>query len=431
MNEQATGGGTACPPLLPQDGLPTRWLTDAERPYACGDSSLPVVIEPSRARDVRSLARRVADHSSAITATLAKHGAILFRGFDVRGDADFETLVTSIDAARPMAGYFMSEPGRHRIEGTRGVFNTNALYKTGGALYLGGLHSESFYSTDVPSLLAFWCKVAPRLGGETALVQAAKLYAALPPDLQQRLASDRVLAREFSIRDVAARYGVSAGAVEELFRELGLEVRDGDTGRTLALYKPTLIRHPTTERLAVQFNVSGEVPGFDAAFRRYAAPRYRGWPWLLHRAIWRWPALTSLVPALGSYPMFRQALSGLLEQAKERLRPRPAPEPPIRRGRVAERLTDDDVEVLARTAWQNLSVFTWRTGDVLILDQLQLLHMGMPGGGPRELHVILCNPIRIDWPLASGVLEPTPGERDYESLGSRLEALAKTGESDC
>ena len=429
MSERAPGmgGETACPPLLPQDDLPTRLLTDAERPYACSDSSLPVVIEPSRARDVRSLARRVADHSPAITATLAKHGAILFRGFDVRGDADFETLVTSIDAARPMAGYFMSEPGRHRVEGTRGVFNTNNLYKTGGALYLGGLHSESFYSADVPSLLAFWCKTAPRLGGETALVQAAELYAALPPDLQQRLAGERVLACELSMQDIAARYRVSAGAVEELCRELGLEVRDGDAGKTLALYKPTLIRHPTTERLAVQFNVSAEVPGFDAALRRYAAPRYRGSPWWLHRAVWRWPALASMVPALDSYPMFRQALSDLLAQAKGRLRPRPAPAPVIRRGRVAERLTADDVELLAEAAWRNLSVFTWRTGDVLILDQLQLLHMGMPGRGPRELHVIMCNPIRIDWPLASGVLEPARREHDHahESLGSRLEALAK------
>lgn len=65
-------------------------------------------------------------------------------------------------------------------------------------------------------------------------------------------------------------------------------------------------------------------------------------------------------------------------------------------------------------------MFRWRRGDVMLFDNLQLLHAGMPGFGPRELRVMLCNPIPIDLNSRTGVLE-IPLDSRYESLAVRLE----------
>lgn len=398
--------------------LSTRTLSASERPYACGPVSLPIVIEAKGRQGASWLASRVASAKDAITAALHTHGALLFRGFDVTTDADFERIVTSVDGARPMAGYFMSEPGRDRIEGTRAVLNTSSIYKTGGALYLGGFHSENFYSTEVPSLQAFWCKEPSRLGGETALVQSADVYADLPRHLQEKLEKERVLARWFSLRSVAERYGMDEHAARARCLEVGLELEDDASGTSVLLFKPPVIKHPHTGRPALQINVSGEVPGFDAALRREAAPSYRGLRWALHRAAWRSPSIASLLPVLDSYPLLRSTLEANLARLKRR--GAPPPSPPSPRGRLAERLTPADVQVLARAVWRHTSVFTWRRGDVLVCDQLQLLHAGMPGRGRREIHVMMCDPIRMAFPLSSGLYTPPPLDRAEASVGDKF-----------
>lgn len=399
-----------------------RTLRASERPFAhLGPPTLPMVVDATA--DVctaPSLAAHVKGSPRA-ERLLHAHGAILFRGFEVETDASFEEIVTSFlrPNARPMNTYFMSESGREVVPGQRSVLNTSSLYKTGGGFYLGGFHSENFYSTDVPSLQAFWCKEPSRVGGETALVQSANVYDDLSRGLKEKLVEERVLAMALPITEVAARYGVDDEAkVEALCRSAGLEIEDGE----VLIFKPPVIRHPHTGRLGLQVNLSGELPGFDAALRRQAAASYRGWRWLLHRALWRSPTFASLLPVLESYPLFLRTIRGWT-------RGRPPPSAAHhRRGRLMDRLSDDDVEELARAVWRHTSLFTWQRGDVLVCDQLQLLHAGMPGrGGRRELHVMMCAPIRMDRPLRSGLYAPSV-EVASESLGEQMARLSVSGQ---
>jgi hypothetical protein len=36
-----------------------------------------------------------------------------------------------------------------------------------------------------------------------------------------------------------------------------------------------------------------------------------------------------------------------------------------------------------------MAAFAWREGDLLLLDNARVLHDGLPGVGPRKLHVAL------------------------------------------
>ncbi|WP_394831233.1 TauD/TfdA family dioxygenase [Pendulispora rubella] len=409
---------------LPEwQGVTTRAVDARERPYASGETLLPVVIEAHRFRDVRTLREFLVTHSAALKDTMYEHGAILLRGFDVQRDEDFEGIVTSLDATRPMSGYFMSEPGRDKIAGTRAVFNTNSFYKTGGGLHLGGFHSENFYSTDVPAVQSFWCKEPPSLGGETALVQSTHMYADLPDALKQKFEGERVLAGILPLSTVAARYRLSVDAVKAFCLEAGLEVK----GDSVLVHKPAVYKHWCTGRLALQINFSSEIKGLDAALRRLIAPSYRGLRWALPRLGWRYPAVAALLPALESWRLALQVLVGGMAALAGRVfgKHAAANGPAASTGRIAERLTPEDVETLAAAIWRHTSVFTWKRGDVLIFDNLQLLHAGMPGRGRREIRVMMCDPIRMDLPLASGLFEAPRANPAYESMGTRLERLAE------
>ena len=80
-------------------------------------------------------------------------------------------------------------------------------------------------------------------------------------------------------------------------------------------------------------------------------------------------------------------------------RRQPEPKKPIdipKVPRIGQRLDQDDQRLLGETVWAHASVFTWEAGDILIVDNLQMHHAGMPGAGPRDLKVIMGNPISIE-----------------------------------
>ena len=64
----------------------------------------------------------------------------------------------------------MAEPGRQLVEGTQFVYYTNKFFKTGGSFYLGGFHTENYYTPSIPNYICFFCIRLSTFGGETGLL---------------------------------------------------------------------------------------------------------------------------------------------------------------------------------------------------------------------------------------------------------------------
>ena len=93
---------------------------------------------------------------------------------------------------------------------------------------------------------------------------------------------------------------------------------------------------------------------------------------------------------------------------------------------MVDKITTDEVEALATSVWKHCTVFSWRRDDILIFDNLQMLHAGMPGFGARELRVIMCNPIPMANPALSGLIEVPIDDESYESVDVRLRRFARS-----
>ena len=59
---------------------------------------------------------------------------------------------------------------------------------------------------------------------------------------------------------------------------------------------------------------------------------------------------------------------------------------------------------------------------MILFDNLQVHHAGMPGVGPRELRVMMCDPIPMRYPIRSGRIDVTFDE-SYRSIDERLRAM--------
>lgn len=428
-----------------EDLVTVRHLHPAEQSAVGAARGVPLVIEPKDRSDVAFLSAVFAEHSDAVKRAIFDHGAILIRGFQLREPSDFETLVLSLRGLRAMSGYFMKEKGRDMVSGTKHVFETNTVVKSGGDWRFGGFHSENYYTFDVPHIQAFCCFKAPWFGGETALVHMANAYREFDDDLKARLEATPCQVMAIPVDKIAARYKLSEETVERFFDEEHIEtiaLKDDGNRKWIVGYKPSVYQHPYTKRASLQVNLSIELPEVNNMALEHFSAGYQSMQWSLHRLAWKHTTvrlflsyLSHLPRALqhrsllGSFIMepIRQRANGLM--GKPGIPPKRATPPPGLR--LKELLEPRHVRTLADALWRHSSAFAWKPGDVLVFDNLQMLHAGMPGFGPRLIRVMMCNPVPIAYPLAKGIAGV--GNLDeierHRSLHERLLELSPVGAS--
>ena len=304
----------------------------------------------------------------------------------------------------------MSQPGREVVKGTRLVLHTNNLYRTGGSLYLGGFHSENYYSPDVSSYISFFCEQASQVGGETGLVNAAKLFSDLPEELKTALKQRAYWVAAWPLTKMASRYRVNAQQIEQFCLDSGLPVVTQHGQKYASMYKPCVIEHPITKEHALAFNYSVELmkSGLDRAIQRVFLPDYSSKEWLLHRLSWRFPLIGVLdkLDVLSRDPgtvwrtLFRKPFDAC----------------------VSEIFNKEATDLLAMSIRNRYSSFKWRAGDLLIVDNLKMAHSGMPGSGARTLRVLLCNPIRMRYDSKGPGVHVVSVDSHHPTLGAQLTA---------
>jgi len=373
-----------------------RFLRDNERQITTNENETPLLIEPGiRTKDF-NLCNFLSDHSEDIMNELKHHGAVLLRGFKVNNEKEYEQVVNSITGLNPMNNYFMSEKGRTLLEGSNYVYYTNKIYKTGGSFNFGGFHNENYYSTDVPHFITFCCIKPSWLGGETGLVNMTKVYDDLPGELKQKLERDSFLTVAHTVSGISTRYGISDTQVKEICSNFGLPMNSSTSGDDLVLmYKPSVINHPYKNNPALVTNLSLEIKPLDSFLLKEFKNDFSGIKWTLHRLTWRhrwlknllqlqWSDVSAMISSLSSSGAPKKVINNNVT----------FPYSPERVGSV---FNEKEIILLAKSIRRHFTSFSWRKGDVLLIDNLQIAHSGMPGFGPRTIRTIICNPIAIDF----------------------------------
>ncbi|UUM20785.1 TauD/TfdA family dioxygenase [Mycoavidus sp. SF9855] len=403
-------------------GISVRTLKPSERAAHTDENHTPLVIEPLRTRSLDFLHGFMKENSAEIISALEKHGAILFRGFDVRSSSDFEEQVLAIQGMSGMSEMMMSEPGRTLVNGTRHVIHPSTNFKTGGTLDpVGGIHTESYYVPDVPRFISFFCQKPPLLGGETGLFNTCQIYSHLPEDLKLRLERQPYLAGMFSISQIGKRYNLSYDEAKSFCTKMGMSITDYRGDGYAFMYKPSVTEHPTTHEKALAIHFGGELNGHGLSpeLIKAFAPDYSSFKWCLHRAVWSMPYLRRNLFML-RHPIvyFRDgpSLMGRIFESPNKIIPNSETDGL----RVGHAFTKEDIKLLANLTRRYYSSFLWQKGDFIIIDNLKLAHAGMPGLGSRIIKVLMCNPLSMTYRKESSGLCKPKNDQATESWGAKI-----------
>lgn len=305
---------------------------------------VPLLIQPS-VKGV-SLLAWAGQNRDRIQELVLRHGAILFRNFNLAGVAEFEQCVKAVSGGA-LEYKFRASP---RTQVGKNIY-TATDYPADQSIFP---HNEHAFSAMFPLQLYFYCAVAAPEGGETPIGDTRALLRGLDPRIKERFLRRKIM----YVRNYGDGFGLpwqtvfqteDRGDVETYCRNIGIEVewKSGNRLRTRQV-GPAIMRHPRTQEPL----------------------------WFNHGTFFH---VSTLEPAI------REAL--LKEFAEEDL-------PQNTYYGDGTSIEPDVLEHLRALYQQAMVLFPWQQGDVVFLDNMLALHARRPFAGPRKVLVAMAEACR-------------------------------------
>ena len=302
------------------------------------EQSLPLVIEPDS--DEIDLADWAASNREFIENNLLKHGAILFRGFNINCVPEFEKVANAIHPN------LFGEYGDLPREGVSGKVYGSTPYPPDKAILF---HNESSHLHRWPLKIWFFCVQPAPKGGETPILDCRKVYQLLDPKLRERFEQKQLMYVRNYIEglDVSWQdffHTTDKTEVENYCRQAGIDFEWLDNnGLKTRKIRPAVAKHPKTGEL-VFFNQLQlhHVSCLDPAVRQ------------------------SLLSVFGENKLPRNVYYG--------------DETPI------EESVMQEIGAIYRKAQVS---FPWQQGDILMLDNMLTAHSRNPYVGSRKIVVAM------------------------------------------
>ena len=140
------------------------------------DKDMPLLIRPKQGNV--DLAEWTGNNLDYLNELLYRHGAVLFRGFDLRTDEDFGNYMGSLPFE--LIPYFEGSTPREEV-GPR--IYTSTMFPSEETI---ALHNEYSSSTKFPMKVWFFCAEEPIEGGETPIASARRILARIDPQIRAK-----------------------------------------------------------------------------------------------------------------------------------------------------------------------------------------------------------------------------------------------------
>ncbi|MBZ8183327.1 TauD/TfdA family dioxygenase [Oscillatoria salina IIICB1] len=305
--------------------------------YFDADKKLPLVIKGTVGK--LNLIDWARENHSFIEENLCQHGGILFRGFQVKGVAEFEQFIQSV--SETLLDYTYRSTPRSPVFGK---IQTSTEYPAHQVI---PLHNEMAYCHNWPLKICFFCVQAAENGGETPIADSRKVLQRLNPKIVEKFEEKKVM----YVRNYGEGLDLSWQTVFQTNDPLAVEKYCDRAGITFE-WKPG-------NRLRTQQICQGVA----------THPKTKEKVWFNQAHLFH---ISNLVPEVQRF---------FLAEYGETKLPRNAY---YGDGSPIESSFLDEIRSVYQ---QERIVFPWQSGDILMLDNMQVAHGRNPYKGQRKVLV--------------------------------------------
>ncbi len=329
---QSTGNSPAKKAVLVPAGSPIK------TGYISSGDTYPLLISPTAAGV--DLAAWAAENRPFILDALADHGALLFRGFEIKTALDFENVAGAI--CSDLFGEYGDLPHEDQ---THKIYHSTPYPADKAILF----HNESAHLPSWPVKQFFFCVQPAATGGETPLLDCREVYRVLDRDIVARFEEKGLMYVRNFCEDIDVPWQEffktkDKSEVERICAKGGMQ-SEWVRGRTLRIKQrgPAVIKHPRTGEKVFFNQVQLHHPFcLDAATRK------------------------SLVALFKEEGLPRNVYYG-----------------------DGTRIEDAVMAEIDRVFWKHCQAAPWQAGDLIMLDNMIISHARKPFTGTRKIVVAM------------------------------------------
>lgn len=268
---------------------------------------------------------------------ILEDGPLLFRGYKINGSKAFEKLIASLGSE--LLDYNNRSTPRTLV---KGQIYTSTEYPPNEHI---ALHNENSYTNSWARLIAFFCMKAAEEGGETPIADSRRIYQMIPAEIREEFEAKKVMyVRNYGHIDLSWQEVFQTDApaeVEAYCKTNNIEFSwNGERLKTWQVCQSVAV-HPVT----------GEKTWFNQAH-------------LFHMSNLAPEIRNSLLSSMQESELPRNACYG-----------------------DGSAIDPSFLEEIRKVYQQEEVVFSWQSGDVLLMDNMLFAHGRKPFKGSRKVFV--------------------------------------------
>jgi alpha-ketoglutarate-dependent taurine dioxygenase len=345
-------------PISISRDIKLRFLRDDEKTSSNNEKELPLVIEPVKKTSFAHLSLLLSESGAEFNKLLDTYGAILFRGFDIEDGNQFQKVLELLNIQLESVYHFGSA---HRVRITDKVFTSSEAPPD----TIIAPHNELNMVPWRPSILAFFCQVQPDSYGETPIINTEKLFYNLSTSLQHKIANFPQRFVRYVPNNILELVfeGLSKEEITKLLTEQGFDFNwEEDGSLNFECSYITLFSHPRTSRLCFCLSIVDCLVSRE--WYRNISQRYS----FGKRLYYNW------LPA-SLYKEFQQRLTTAATVVDGSQKRTSTLDAYFLDGHgQPTTMTEAEAKELGKAEWKNASIFQWKQGDILVIDNLQVAH---------------------------------------------------------
>ena len=337
------------------------------------EQQLPLIIEPNgNGKSKQELIQWLNGNKTTFKQQFHKHGAVLFRGFEIDSPKDFEDISLLVDP-NLKNDYYGTSP-RNIVKDTNYIFTASEL----PGHYPIPQHCEMTYVKNPPISIFFYCHVEPDYGGESPLCNFRKVYAEMNPKIREEFNKKGVLTvRNYSGLDSSSFLNIfelkkwnelfhttNKSEVEKQCREQGMEFEWHKNDRLRILHRtPASINNPITGEAVWYNHLQVFHPASAAIEYSYIHAKQQRSKTLY------WKLFLKFMVQL------KNITTAPVDQSMNVLFGDGTP------------ISTSYVEHIEELIWKNLVIIPWEKNDLIAVDNFSTSHGRLPYEGKRQILV--------------------------------------------